>query len=82
LPRCANANGNLDVQRLTCGHIAEASAEEVELLIAWYSGADSGPAKWRMINMPRLRYASRNTADYCKANRDVALVKVMRLFLK
>ena len=78
----ADANGNLDVQRLTCGHIAEASAEEVELLLAWYSGADSGPAKRRVINMLRLRTASRNTADYCKANRDVALIKVMQLFLK
>jgi hypothetical protein len=32
--------------------------------------------------MPRVRTASRNTADYCKANRDVALVKAMQLFLK
>jgi hypothetical protein len=82
LSQFADANGNLDVQRLTCGHIAEASTEEFELLLAWYSGADSGPAKRRVINMPRVRTASRNTADYCKANRDVALVKAMQLFLK
>jgi hypothetical protein len=82
LAQFADANGNLDVGRMSCGHIAEASAEELELLLAWYAGADSGPAKRRMINMPRLRYAARSTAAYCKANRDVALVKVMQLYLK
>jgi len=82
LAQFADANGNLDIQRLSCGHIAEASAEEVELLLAWYGGADSGPGKRHIINMPRLRTAAHSTADYCKANRDVALVKVMQLFLK
>ena len=82
LAQFADANGNLDLARVSCAHIANASPGDVELLLAWYAGTDSGPAKRRMINMPRLRYAARNTAGYCKANRDVALVKVMQLYLK
>jgi hypothetical protein len=82
LAQFADANGNLDFGRLSCAHIEDASVGDVELLLAWYAGADSGPAKRRMINMPRLRSAARNTAAYCKANRDVALAKVMQLYLK
>jgi hypothetical protein len=82
LAQFTDANGNLDLGRLSCGHIADASAGEVEMLLAWYAGTDSAPAKRHTINMPRLRYAARNTADYCKANRDVALVKAMQLYLK
>ena len=80
LARYADANGNIDVRSLTCGHLADASPEETNLLLAWYSGNAAG--KGRSINLPRLRYAMRSVADYCRANRDKNLVKVMELMLK
>src|SRR6202451_1984421 len=40
LARYADANGNLDVRQLTCGHLDDTSAEEAELFLAWYSGWD------------------------------------------
>jgi hypothetical protein len=80
LARYADANGNIDVRSLTCGHLADASPEEVSLLLAWYSGNAAG--KGRSINLPRLRYAMRSVIDYCKVNRDKSLVKVMELMLK
>jgi hypothetical protein len=82
LAKFADANGNIDVARLTCGHLADASNEETALFLAWYSGAYAASAKARAINLARLRYAIRNTIDYCKANRDKSLVTVMGLMLK
>jgi hypothetical protein len=82
LGRYADANGNIDVRSLTCGHLDDAPAEEADLLLAWYSGWYSGSAKGRGINLARVRYAIRSVADYCKANRDKSLSEVMNLMLK
>ena len=81
LSQSADANGNFDVRRLTCGHLADASAEEAGLLLAWYGGWYNGQAKRRGINLARVRYAIR-VADYCRANRDKSLMQVMELMLK
>jgi hypothetical protein len=82
LARYADANGNIDVRQLTCGHVADTSTEEAGLLLAWYSGWYNGQAKGHGINLPRVRYAIRNVIDYCKANRDKRLSAVMELMLK
>jgi hypothetical protein len=78
LSRHADANGNIELDRLTCGNLNDASAEDADLLLAWYSGS----AKRRAINIARLRYEIRNVIDYCKANRDQSLVKVMERMVK
>jgi len=82
LARYADANGNIDVARLTCGHVAEATNEEAELLIAWYSGSPGKTAKNHLINMARLRYAARKLLEYCKANRDQNLMTAMDMFAR
>jgi len=82
LSRYADANGNIEVERLTCAHLDDTSVDEADLLLAWYNGWSGGPAKRRTINIARLRYAIKNVADYCKANPDKNLVKVMELMLK
>jgi hypothetical protein len=82
LSRYADANGNIDVQRLTCAHLDDASGAEADLLLAWYSGWYNGVAKKRGINLARVRYAIRSAADYCKANPDKSLTQVMELMLK
>jgi HdeA/HdeB family len=78
----ADANGNIDVRELTCGHLNIASPDEAELLLAWYSGWYNGLAKGRGINLARLRYNIHSVIDYCKANRDKRLTDVMELMLK
>jgi hypothetical protein len=82
LSQFADANGNIDIRRLTCAHLTDASAEEVEMLLAWYSGTYSGPPKRRPFNVAQLRYAIRNIVDYCKNSRDTNLVRVMEHYLK
>lgn len=82
LARYADANGNLDVRQLTCGHLDDTSAEEAELFLSWYSGWYSGVAKNRGINLARIRYAIRNVVAYCKGDRNKRLTDVMEQMLK
>jgi len=82
LAKYADANGNLDVRQLTCGHLADTSADEADALLAWYSGWYNGSAKKRGINLPRVKYNIRSVIDYCKANREKRLSDVMELMLK
>jgi len=82
LSRFADANGNIDVSRLTCAHLADASPQETDMLLAWYSGWYNGLAKGRGVNLARVRYAMHSVTDYCKANPDKRLSQVMDLMLK
>jgi HdeA/HdeB family len=82
LARYADANGNLDIRQLTCGHLDDTSAEEAELFLSWYSGWYSGVAKNRGINLARVRYAIRNVVAYCKGDRSKRLTDVMEQMLK
>jgi hypothetical protein len=52
------------------------------LFLAWYSGWYNGLAKKRGINLAQIRYAIRNIVDYCRANRDKSIAKVMELMLR
>jgi hypothetical protein len=82
LERYADANGNIDARQLTCGHLDGISADEAELLLAWYSGWYNGSVKRHEVNLPRIRYVIRNVIDYCKANRDKKLIDVVEMMLK
>jgi hypothetical protein len=82
LARLADANGNIDVQHVTCGQLADATPAESELLLAYFSGWYGGLAKRRGINLARVRYAIRTVGDFCKINRDKSLVQTMDMMLK
>lgn len=78
----ADANGNIDVQHLTCGHLAAASPADIAMLVTWYSGWYVGLAKKRGISLARVQYEIRSVADYCKANRNQRLSDALNLLLK
>jgi len=82
LSNYADANGNIDIQRLTCAHLVAASPIDIEMLVTWYSGWYAGAAKRRGINMARVEYAIRNVADYCKANQSRRLSEALNILLK
>jgi hypothetical protein len=82
LSKFADANGNIDVQRLTCGEIADASVEDSSFFLSWYSGWYYGNEKNRGINPARVRYVIRSVVDYCKSNRDRKLTDAMAFWLK
>lgn len=74
--------GNIDPQRLSCGQLTDASAQETELFLAWYSGWLNGTAKKRAVNLAKMGGGIRSVLDYCRANRDKKLIQVMDLMLK
>jgi hypothetical protein len=82
LSQYADANGNIDVQRLTCGQIADASIDDASFFLSWYSGWYYGTVKRRGINPARVRYVIHSVVDYCRANRDRKLTDVMAFWLK
>ena len=82
LSQYADANGNIDVQRLTCGQIADASIDDASFFLSWYSGWYYGTEKRRGINPARVRYVIHSVVDYCRANRDRKLTDVMAFWLK
>jgi hypothetical protein len=82
LARYADANGNIDIRQLSCANLDDATLEEADLLLAWYSGWYNGLARGHGINLARLRYKSRGVIDYCRGNRDKKLSEVMALMLK
>jgi HdeA/HdeB family len=82
LSQYADANGNIDVQRLTCGQIADASIEDSSFFLSWYSGWYYGNEKKRGINPARVRYVIRSVVDYCRTNRERKLTDVMAFWLK
>jgi hypothetical protein len=78
----ANASGVIEAQRLTCGEIADASAQEAQLFLAWHSGWYSGSAKRRGMNLAHTLDAVRTVLLYCQANRSKSITQVMDLMLK
>jgi hypothetical protein len=78
----ADSNGNIDVHRLNCAYLDNASTEETELLLSWYSGSYNAIAKKRGFNLERLRSAIRNVVDYCKANPEKNLAQALDVILK
>jgi HdeA/HdeB family len=70
LSKYADANGNVDVQKLTCGQFSDTSQGEADFLGALYIGWYNGLAKKNAINLTRGKDAIRNLIVYCKANKD------------
>jgi hypothetical protein len=82
LSRFADANGNIDVQQLTCSDFVGLSPDQAGLFLAWYSGWYDGAAKRRSINVARVQYRLKNVTDYCQVNREQKLARVLENFLK
>lgn len=82
LRRLTDANGTIDVQRLTCGQLADMSQEDSDVLLLWYSGWHDGLAKWRAMNLPRVKDGVRRIVAYCKANKDKRIGQAVDVVLK
>jgi hypothetical protein len=82
LAKFTDANGQIDVSKLTCAQLAETSHADADFLLLWQSGWYSAMAKRRVIDLPRVKEGIRNVMLYCKANRDKRVVQAMDLYLK
>ena len=78
----ANADGYIDVQKLTCGQLANTFQEDADFLGIWYSGWYNGLAKKHAVNVPRVKEGIHNVIVYCKANRDKRIIQAIDVILK
>ena len=78
----ANADGYIDVQKLTCGQLADTFQEDADFLGIWYSGWYNGLAKKHAVNVPRVKEGIHNVIVYCKANRDKRIIQAIDVILK
>ena len=52
LAQYADANGEIDARSLTCGHLDDASPEEANVLLSWYSGNAAGKGREHQFAAP------------------------------
>jgi hypothetical protein len=78
----ADANGYIDVQKLTCAQLANTYQEDANFLGIWYSGWYNGLGKKHAINIPRVKQNIHNVIVYCKANKDKRIIQAIDFVLK
>jgi hypothetical protein len=78
----ADADGYLNVQKLTCNQLANTYQEDADFLGIWYSGWYNGLAKKSSINVPRVKENTHQVIVYCKANRDKRIIQAIDAVLK
>jgi hypothetical protein len=78
----ADADGYINVQKLTCNQLANTYQEDADFLGVWYSGWYNGLAKKSAINVPRVKENIHQVIVFCKANRDKRIIQAIDAVLK
>jgi HdeA/HdeB family len=78
----ADANGYVDVQKLTCAQLAGTFQEDADALTAWYSGWYNGLAKKHMMNVERSKALEHEIIVYCKQNLDKRIIEAIAVVFK
>ncbi len=78
----ADANGNLDVQKLTCAQLAGTWQEDADFLTVWYSGWYNGLAGYSKLKVDRAKELEHRVIVYCKAHPQVKVIKAMDINIK
>src|SRR5690349_25115480 len=77
-----DANGFLDVQRLTCAQLAGTFQEDADMLTTWYSGWYNGLAKKHLFNPARAKALEHEIIVHCKANPGVRIIDAIAVVFK
>ena len=78
----ADANGNLDIQALTCAQLAGTFQEDADFMTVWYSGWYNGLAGYSKMKVDRAKELEHRVIVYCKAHADVKVIKAMDINIK
>src|SRR5215204_5817155 len=78
----ADADGWIDVQKLTCGQLAGTYQEDADMLSTWYSGWYNGLAKKHFIHFLRAKQDEHETIMTCKANPGIRIIDAIARVLK
>jgi HdeA/HdeB family len=78
----ADAEGNIDVQKLTCAQLAGTFQEDADFMSVWYSGWYNGLANAGKINVERAKELEHRVIVYCKANQDKKVITAIDIVIK
>jgi hypothetical protein len=78
----ADADGNIDVQKLTCAQLAGTFQEDADFMSVWYSGWYNGLANAGKINVERAKEMEHRVIVYCKTNRDKKVISAIDVVFK
>ena len=65
----SDADGYIDVQKLSCAQLAGTFQEDADLLMTWYSGWYNGLGKKHFINVPRSKEAQHEVSSTARRTR-------------
>ena len=78
----ADADGWIDVQKLTCGQLAGTYQDDADMLSTWYSGWYNGLARKHMFNVRRAKDLTHEIIVYCKANQHRKVIQAINVVFK
>ena len=78
----ADANGFIDVQKLTCGQLANTYQEDANALSSWYSGWYNGLAHKHYMDYKKGRIVEHQVIEHCKAHPEQTIIHAIGLILK
>src|SRR5829696_2235166 len=78
----ANKDGYVDVQKLTCGQLANTFQEDADYLSVWYSGWYNGLAKKHLVKVDRAKELEHEVIVHCKANQDKKVIQAIDVVFK
>jgi hypothetical protein len=73
----ADKDGYIDVQKLTCGQLANTYQEDADHLTTWYSGWYNGLGHKHMMKVDRAKELEHEIIVYCKANQDKKIIQAI-----
>ena len=72
-----DAEGFIDIQKLTCAQLADTFQEDADMLTTWYSGWYNGLAKKHLMKVDRSKELEHQIIVYCKANQDKKVIQAI-----
>jgi hypothetical protein len=78
----ADANGFIDVQKLTCAQLAGTWQGDADRLTTWYSGWYNGLARKHYLDLRKGKEADHEVIVYCKANPQQLIIEAIAVVFK
>ncbi|MCP1907905.1 HdeA/HdeB family chaperone [Bradyrhizobium sp. USDA 4508] len=77
-----DANGFIDVQKLTCAQLAGTYQEDADALTAWYSGWYNGLAKKHFLDLRKGKLVEHEVIVYCQAHPEKLIIDAIAVVFK
>lgn len=78
----ADADGFINVQKLTCAQLAGTWQGDADMLTTWYSGWYNGLARKHYLDVRKGKEAEHEVILYCKANPDQLIIEAIAIVFK